>query len=136
MLLLTDIRQVFTTKGDPAHVPTAELIEVLHQMEEAPWASIKGEGMTPRRLSGFLSRYGVKSRRVRGGSVVLRGYAREDLWDVWQRYCPIQGDLVADVALVADTRERESLQGDSGILGPYPKPFESAKHAVVLPTNS
>ena len=43
---------------------------------------------------------------------------------------------VADVALVADTRERESLQGDSGILGPYPKPFESAKHAVVLPTNS
>ena len=43
---------------------------------------------------------------------------------------------VADVALVADTRERESLQGDRGILGPYPKPFESAKHAVVLPTNS
>ena len=43
---------------------------------------------------------------------------------------------VADVALVADTRERESLHVDSGILGPYPKPFESAKHAVVLPTNS
>ena len=73
-------------------------MDALHLMDEAPWASIKGEGMAPRRLSSFLSRYGVKSGNVRGGPVVLRGYSREDLWDVWQRYCPVQGDSVADVA--------------------------------------
>ena len=108
VLLLTDIRQVFADKGDPAHIATAELMEALHQMDEAPWASIKGEGMTPRRLSSLLSPYGVKSRSVRGGPVVLRGYSREDLWDAWQRYCPNQRDLEADVALVADTREGET----------------------------
>ena len=108
VLLLTDIRQVFTEKGDPAHIATTDLIEALHLMDEAPWASIKGEGMTPRRLSSYLSRYGVKSGNVRGGPVVLRGYSREDLWDVWQRYCPVQGDGVALVADVADTREGET----------------------------
>ena len=107
MLLLTVIRQVFTDNGDAAHNSTTELIEGLHQMDETPWAPIKDEGMTLRRLSGLLAPYGAKSRSVRGGPAGPRGYSREDLWDALQRYCPNQSNLEPNVALVADTREGE-----------------------------
>ncbi|MCF4993712.1 DUF3631 domain-containing protein, partial [Pseudomonas gessardii] len=84
--LLTDIRATFTEKhaiklfGD-------DLLAVLLADEEAPWATwSKGRPMTRRQLTARLEGFGVKSKDVRIGEVVKKGFDRTDFEDVWKRY--------------------------------------------------
>jgi hypothetical protein len=83
--LLSDLRQIF---GTADHITTVDVLEQLKKIEEAPWSDIRGKPLDPRRLSNYLAPYGVKSRLVRIGKEVGRGYRREDLHDAWMRYLP------------------------------------------------
>ena len=49
---------------------------------------IYGKPLNDRGLAVRLKPYGVKSKPVRIGDVVLKGYTTEDLWDAWMRYLP------------------------------------------------
>jgi hypothetical protein len=84
--LLTDVRTAF---GDRPVMSSADLVTALRAEEEAPWDELHGKGLTQRGLARRLAAYGVHPVRVRVGDPVLRGYRREDLWDVWQRYLPL-----------------------------------------------
>jgi hypothetical protein len=85
--LLADLRQVFSTTTDD-HLGTDDLLHALVALDESPWGDLRGKELDPRGLSRRLSQYGVKSRNVRVGDRVVKGYSRHDLHDPWERYLP------------------------------------------------
>ncbi len=84
--LLEDLRTVF---GDADQLHADEIVKALYELEEAPWAElVGGKALNTRGLSKRLGGYGIKSKPVRLGSKVARGYTRADLADAWARYLP------------------------------------------------
>ncbi len=81
--LLSDLRDVF---GDAEAMSTESILTALREMDEAPWADLKGKPLDPRGLAARLRHYGVKSTNVRIGDSVPKGYLRTDLHDPWGRY--------------------------------------------------
>ena len=84
--LLADLRQVF---GNRDSMPTDTIIKSLCAMEEAPWADIRGKPVDARGIANRLKPYGIQSKNLRDGADVLKGYARADMLDAWQRYLPL-----------------------------------------------
>jgi hypothetical protein len=84
VLLLRDMRTVF---ADDDRLPTADILTALNKIDEAPWAKIqKGEPLTARGLASRLAKYGIGSRDMHFGAQVLKGYARAEFIDAWDRY--------------------------------------------------
>jgi hypothetical protein len=83
--LLSDLKTVF---GNSDALPTSQILDGLHAIEEAPWGDLRGKPLTSRGLAGLLRQYGVRSKNVRVGTSVPKGYEAQDLFDAWQRYLP------------------------------------------------
>jgi hypothetical protein len=81
--LLRDLRTVF---GDADAMSTESILMALHEIEEAPWADLKGKPLNARGLANYLRPYGITSKVIRVGSKTPRGYEREQLHDGWMRY--------------------------------------------------
>jgi hypothetical protein len=100
--LLTDLRIVF---GGDSVLSTKTILERLCDLEESPWADLRGKSLDARGLARRLKTYGVRSTKVRDGES-LRGYRADDLWDAWQRYCtpgePEQAERAERAAEVPD----------------------------------
>lgn len=86
--LLADLRELF---GEQDAIPTESIIRSLVEMDESPWAYLRGKPIDPRKLANFLRPYGVKSKVIRIGATTHKGYSREDLYDAWSRYLPATG---------------------------------------------
>jgi hypothetical protein len=85
--LLTDLVHVFRHGNElVAARSTKDILAKLHAMDEAPWSDLRGKELDARGLGNRLRKYGVKSKAVRIGEEVVKGYARGDLWDPWLRY--------------------------------------------------
>jgi hypothetical protein len=122
MRLLADIHEAF---GDEDHLPTAELLRRLHDVEDGPWAEWYGSPLTGRELAKLLGGYRVMPlhRRVRG--VESRGYFRSDFADAFRRYVPEQEDTQTSVTsvtsvtptLFGETPEPEPVTGVTGVTG-------------------
>jgi hypothetical protein len=86
--LLADIAECFN--GDKM-LPTTDLLDRLHRMEDAPWGDWYGRPLTGRKLASLLHPYRVAPRKE---SVVktdkakgqVRGYWAADFDDAWSRY--------------------------------------------------
>lgn len=86
--LLNDIRTAFTEKHALKMFGEDLLIALLAD-EEAPWATWnRGRPMTRRQLTDRMEGFGVKSKDVRIGVKVKKGFERSDFEDVWKRYLP------------------------------------------------
>lgn len=82
--LLADLRVVF---GDADTMPTETILERLHNIEESPWADLRGKPLEARGLSNLLRQYGIKPRNVYVRERTSpKGYKRADLVDAWNRY--------------------------------------------------
>lgn len=103
--LLTDLRTVFQKRGDSMF--TADILGLLTSLPEAPWPDLKGKPLDARRLAAFLRPYNIKSTTVREGTIVGKGYRREDLHDAWLRY--IATDVTDVTDAMADTPSPEPL---------------------------
>jgi hypothetical protein len=91
LLLLADLKVLFETSTVAqtyGALATAAILEKLAALPESPWGDLHGKPITDRMLSSRLRQYGVKSKTVRIGDKTPKGYAREDLHDVWLRYLP------------------------------------------------
>jgi hypothetical protein len=97
VLLLTDLRTVFAGHDK---LPTETILSALHDLDESPWADLRGKPVDARWLSRQLSKYDVKPKVIRTDDSTPRGYEAADLADPWTRY--LTTDTVADVADVAD----------------------------------
>jgi hypothetical protein len=82
--LLADLQEVWG--DDEPAVPTKVLLERLHALEEAPWGDWYGRPIEARFLSQKLKPYGVTSRTVKWQGATPKGYRREHLDPVWDRY--------------------------------------------------
>ena len=106
--MLTDLRKVF---ADRDAMSTEAILESLNELVDAPWGDIKGRPLDARGLAWRLKKYGVKSKTVRLDDGTPKGYARADLWDVWQRYVKQPGPHPQEAATSATserTRRRET----------------------------
>jgi hypothetical protein len=84
--LLSDLRDIF---GQRDQMTTAEILNRLHALPEAPWNELKGKPLNDRGLAIRLRQYGVASKSLSmGGEDGPRpkGYIRADLHDVWKCY--------------------------------------------------
>jgi hypothetical protein len=86
--LLTDIRAVFATLGDPPAATTSDLLAALNDDPEAPWAGFGPAGLTGKRLGDLLREFAITSETIRFQVGQAKGYRREAFTDAWSRYCP------------------------------------------------
>lgn len=86
--LLADLRIVWQSAGDPDGMHTDAMLSKLIELDEAPWADLRGKPLDARGLARRLRTYGTESKSVRVGEVARKGYRREDLHDAWSRYLP------------------------------------------------
>ncbi|TQJ89307.1 DUF3631 domain-containing protein [Streptomyces sp. SLBN-31] len=92
--LLTDLRDKVFCGAE--RMPTAAILELLHRIDDAPWADMDGNGkpLNARSLSKMLGEYvtaknePIGPRSIRTTQGVPKGYYAEDLADAWLRYCP------------------------------------------------
>jgi hypothetical protein len=107
--LLADLRRVFEGR---AALGTEEILEVLHDLDDAPWNDLRGQALDPRGLARFLSSYEIRVTKVRGADGrSVRGYRHEDLADAWIRYLP--------AVPAAEAEQAELPEPPSS--GPYPR---------------
>jgi Protein of unknown function (DUF3631) len=104
--LLSDLRLIFV--GEEA-LSTKQVLAELHALEDAPWKDLKGKPLSDNQLARRLRQYGVKSRNVRVGDRVPKGYDTADLVDVWRRYLPPLADKPATAATPATSRSFQDV---------------------------
>ena len=114
--LLADVRKVL---GDLDRISTTDLLDALHDLDTAPWSSLRGEPIDARFLARTLDKYEISPSKIRIGVGTVRGYHRHDFADAWERYCPD----VPDVPHVPDfdpngsgPSSSSTWEGDSVIL--------------------
>ena len=82
--LLRDIRTVFS---DRERIWTSELIAGLLALDEAPWRDLfGGKQLDVAGLGRRLKNYKIKSKDIRIGEPVKKGFEREQFVDAWARY--------------------------------------------------
>ncbi len=105
--LLDDIRTLF---GLAEVMSTEDLLTGLQGLDEAPWGElIGGKPLNARGLARRLGGYGVKSKNVRIGGSVHKGYARSDLADAWSRYLSLSPQESATSATSATETEHAPM---------------------------
>jgi len=77
--LLRDIKAVF----DANQLSSKELVHRLRSLEESRWLDID---LNTRKLARYLREFGLKSKILRNGQTVFRGYKISDFCDVFKRY--------------------------------------------------
>jgi hypothetical protein len=83
--LLRDIKSVFDEE-DKDRLSTSTILEKLHEADEAPWGSLRGEPLDARGLARFLKPYGIQPEQLRIDEGKVRGYRRGAFKDAWERY--------------------------------------------------
>lgn len=86
--LLIDIHRVFN--GERA-VSTEDILARLHDLEDGPWAELKGVPLDSRGLSRLLSQYDIAPKKCKINGKPLMGYRADHLADAWSRYLPASG---------------------------------------------
>lgn len=102
--LLADLRTVF---GDREAMFTTDIVSALVEIDESPWADMRGKPIDARHLSRYLSPYGVRRKQVRIAEKSGKGYAREDLHDPWLRY-------LGEATKESETSETSATSGTDG----------------------
>jgi hypothetical protein len=85
--LLRDLRDIFN-RHNKRNGLTRSLLSELYSIEEAPWSNYYNRGLEARDLATLLRHYGVEPTTVRPGKgeAPAKGYKRDDLEPVWERY--------------------------------------------------
>ncbi|MDP2834660.1 MAG: DUF3631 domain-containing protein [Pseudomonadota bacterium] len=129
--LLTDIQEVFEHKR-VSKISTADLIAALCEDDEKVWATYnRGRPVSPRQIAKRLGDFGIKSKNVRIGNDVPKGFDIEQFQEAFSRYLstppenplhPLQTPEAAMPAAsrVADYPPRSSMKNASATPEPAP----------------
>jgi hypothetical protein len=121
--LLSDLWEIFQEEGVTG-LPTVLILERLTTLEESPWGDLRGKPLDARGLARRLSKYGVKPKAIRVGSLVVKGYDAADLHDPWERYVP--RSHIEPVTSVTGDTEPESTHFCADADGHEPLHFTAA----------
>ncbi|MFI9495330.1 DUF3631 domain-containing protein [Streptomyces halstedii] len=87
--LLRDIRRVFDQEGSREALRSQDLLAVLIQDAEAPWAEYGTKGLNAYHLANLLRDFGISPANCRfENGRQAKAYARNQFVDAWARYCP------------------------------------------------
>jgi hypothetical protein len=111
-LLLADLRTIFANKGDPDALPSQVLAEELVALEDRPWPEFgwQRKPLTTHGLASQLRHFGVRPHEIWFGDKNLRGYRREALASIWERYAPA-GAPPGRTAIPLETAAESGKQG-------------------------
>jgi len=114
--LLGDIQAAFERKHT-AKLFSADLLQALCDDEESPWATWnRGKPIQLRQLSRKLAEFGIKSKDVRQGYEVKKGYHLEQFADAFERYlCTTEPLPSADALLASATPLHPNSDAASGV---------------------
>jgi len=88
--LLADLREIFNKKFQERAdtcLPTSHIIQFLEEKKESGWAEYNyGKPITDRQLSNFLRPFNIRSKDLRWGQVILKGYVFAHFQDAFERY--------------------------------------------------
>ena len=84
--LLRDLRMIFNRRPKARAAFTESLITELLHIPESGWDSYYRRQIDAKDLASLLRHYGVKPTTVRNKHQVAKGYKRDDLVPVWERY--------------------------------------------------
>jgi hypothetical protein len=104
--LLADLKDVF---GGKEHMFTNDILIALYDIEEAPWAELRGRPLDARGMSRLLRNFKVKPQTVRTGSQTMKGYSAADLYDSWVRYLPATVEDVPQIIPATEPAQRVML---------------------------
>jgi hypothetical protein len=112
--LLGDLRDIFKRRGLD-QLPTDTILDDLHNIDESPWADLRGRQLDSRGLSRRLREYvrvdgtAIKPVVIRVGDTTPRGYRRDDLLDAWNRYLPLPAPGSATSATAQQAAPEEEM---------------------------
>ena len=89
VMALEDIRSLFQQRGNPDHLPSADIVTELLRLEERPWGALGKveKPLTTNRLARLLAPYAIAPGTIRvGANDTPKGYKREQFEDAWKRY--------------------------------------------------
>jgi hypothetical protein len=139
MRLLADIRDAFDHHGLD-HLSTIELLEWLHELEEAPWGEWYGKPLSARGLARLLDPYRVRPVKRRLAGQQRRGYFRSEFSDAWERYVPAGNPVpsapnVPRIEAGTHGTDGTGRQATTGLDSPSPSPplaREDLRHSCGL----
>jgi len=129
--LLADIQEVFEHKR-VSKISTADLIEALCDDDEKVWATFnRGRPVSPRQIAKRLAGFDIKSKNIRIGYDVAKGFDLEQFQEAFARYLstppelplhPLQTPEASNHAgfRVADEKLRSSNKNASATPEPAP----------------
>ncbi|NYH23958.1 DUF3631 domain-containing protein [Paraburkholderia bryophila] len=107
--LLADIHEIFETQK-AVRIASADLLRALLDDEEKLWATWNhGKPLSLKQLAKRLGQFGIKSRNIRSGYAVAKGYDRADFSDTFARYLFL--DDFAATPLQPSTSKAYSVAG-------------------------
>ncbi len=106
VMLLRDLRTVFDGRD---RMPTEAILTALHDMDESPWADIRGKPVDSRWLSRQLDKYGVQAKDIRVEGRVVRGYDAAHLGDPWSRYVAPREEAPGELGDRSTTNQAAAL---------------------------
>ena len=87
--LLQDIQKIFI-ENNITEISSKDLIDALCEDEESRWVTYNFKGndkkINTRQMSKILKEYKIKSKNVRFGQEVAKGYEKTQFEDAWKRY--------------------------------------------------
>ncbi|MFC8129669.1 DUF3631 domain-containing protein [Streptomyces sp. NPDC057302] len=99
--LLRDVHRVFERANNPEALPTLDLVAVLIQDADAPWADHGAKGLNAYHLGNLLRDFGISPTNYRfDQGRQAKAYVRNRFLDAWARHCPdlIQTDTTPEPA--------------------------------------
>jgi hypothetical protein len=116
--LLSDLRQLFSgASGSLGYIRSQELVNLLNEIEEAPWKDWAfGKGLSTRKLAALLHPYSIKPQNVRTEvkEKVVKAYTTDSFQDAWDRYLPTAGVTPAIAATVSAPQDAFNSQSPNG----------------------
>ncbi|MER5368517.1 DUF3631 domain-containing protein [Streptomyces sp. NPDC002722] len=100
--LLRDIRRVFDQEAGKEALRSQDLLAVLIQDAEAPWAEYGTKGLNAYHLANLLRDFGISPANYRfENGRQAKAYARNQFVDAWARYCPAPAPSVPTAEIPA-----------------------------------
>ena len=89
-LIIRDIQRVFKDEGNPEHIESQRLTDLLNELEESPWGDYsKGNGISKIRLSHMLKPFEIRPKQFWDQNQgKTRGYHLESFKETFSRYLP------------------------------------------------
>jgi hypothetical protein len=113
--LLADCRRVFLAT-DVDRLASAVLVDRLCDLDDAPWADVRGARLEARGLARRLRPFDVRPDSIRVGDRTVKGYLRSWFVDAWDRYLPpLSSPGKAEHTEQGERAEQGTPDGQTGV---------------------